>query len=102
MTETLKRTTLPLATSRIERIYGRLVAGITCGGGISVKSTYYESEDITIKATLRSRTQKRMEIVVTIGSPNHAERKFIKLAKKAGKSFPLKEIQLKPNWKPSK
>jgi hypothetical protein len=43
---------------------------------------------------LRSRTKRQTEIVVTIGKPNYAERKFIELAKKAGEPFPIKKIQL--------
>lgn len=38
----------------------------------------------------------RADFVVTIGSPGYLERKFIKLAKKAGEPFPIKRIQLKP------
>ena len=36
-----------------------------------------------------------IEIILTIGKPNFAEREFIKLCKKAGEPFPVKNIQLK-------
>ena len=37
----------------------------------------------------------RAVIVVKIGSPNYAERAFIKACQKAGERFPVKKIQLK-------
>ena len=36
-----------------------------------------------------------VEIILTIGKPNFAEREFIKKCKKVGESFPVKKIQLK-------
>lgn len=35
------------------------------------------------------------EIILTIGKPNHSERKFIKDCKKAGEPFPVKGVILK-------
>lgn len=59
----------------------------------------YVSEKEVVKATRRGRPSKRAyqtQILLTIGRPNYAERKFIKLCKKAGEPFPVKKVQLKP------
>ncbi len=62
------------------------------------RATKYLSEKETIKATRRlyngkiDKRNKRVEILFTIGSPNYAEREFIKKAKKAGEPFPMKKI----------
>jgi hypothetical protein len=75
------------------KIYGQVVAAVA--GEDYVKATKYISEKLTIKATRRKKSKKQTEIVVTIGKPNYAERKLIKLCKKAGEKFPIKKIQLK-------
>lgn len=38
--------------------------------------------------------QGNMEIRLTIGKPNYAEREFIKDCKKAGEPFPVERVQL--------
>ncbi len=38
---------------------------------------------------------KRVDIRVTIGSPNYLQRRFIKACKKAGEPFPVKKDQLR-------
>lgn len=58
-------------------------------------ATKYVSPNMTIKATRRQQSRKAIEVVVTIGKPNYAERQFIKACKKAGEPFPVKKIQLK-------
>lgn len=35
-----------------------------------------------------------VEVILTIGRPNHRQRQFIKLCQKAGEEFPVKKIQL--------
>jgi predicted pyridoxine 5'-phosphate oxidase superfamily flavin-nucleotide-binding protein len=61
------------------------------------QATKYISEQKTVKATIHGRHDRRQQIImlVTIGRPNFCERKFIKLAKKAGEPFPIKKIQIK-------
>jgi len=64
------------------------------------QATKYVSDKQTIKATRRGklrplRLSGQVEILVTIGRPNYAERRFIKDCKKAGEPFPIKRIQLK-------
>lgn len=58
----------------------------------------YISDKEVVKATRRFKPSKRNlreEILLTIGRPNYAERRFIKLCKKAGEPFPVKKVQLK-------
>lgn len=65
---------------------------------VTRKATYYVSPKYVVSAALRGKPNKRArstEIVVKIGKPNYAERKFIKLCLKAGEPFPMKKIQLK-------
>ena len=65
----------------------------------SRKATRYVSPMTVVKATARHRPRMRsrtVEIVVTIGRPNYAERAFIRQAKKAGEPFPVRKIQVKP------
>lgn len=70
------------------------------GDGVR-KATKFISEKETVKATRRlfsSKVNKRSritEIILTIGGPNYAERKFIKDAKKAGEPFPIKRVLIK-------
>lgn len=68
------------------------------------RATWYVGPGITQKATrFRKRCGRaRYEtFVVTVGQPNWRERKFIKLAKRAGEPFPIKKIQLTP-WPKAK
>ena len=59
----------------------------------------YVSEKEVVKATRRGKPTKRAfqtQILLTIGRPNYAERKFVKLCQKSGEPFPVKKVQLKP------
>ena len=60
------------------------------------KVTGYLSEKYVVKATRRHRYNKRDHqetYLVTIGRPNYAERKFIKLCKEVNEPFPIKKLQ---------
>lgn len=62
------------------------------------KVTVYQSPDVVVKATRQRKPTKRSRtetILVTLGAPNFAERKFIKQCKTAGVNFPVREPQLK-------
>lgn len=64
------------------------------------RATAYISEKRTVKATLQRRIDKRAKsatVLVTVGAPNFLERRFIRLCKKAGMVFPLRQIQWK-HW----
>ena len=66
----------------------------------AVKTTKYVGPKLIIRA-VRKRYGKKIsnksnvEITLTIGRPNYAEREFIKLCKKAKEPFPVKQIQIK-------
>lgn len=78
----------------------RKAAGTVLVGGWR-RATVYVAPDLVVKATRRHRPRKNsgsIEMVVTVGVPNYAEREFIKQAKRAGEPFPIKRILLKP-WK---
>ena len=62
------------------------------------KATKYFSDREVLKATYQGRRSKRNTrhtILFTIGTPNYAEREFIKKAKRAGEPFPVKRVQMK-------
>lgn len=68
------------------------------------RATAYVSEKFTVKATRQRKADGRdrsATILVTVGEPNFAERRFIRLAKIAGEPFPIKKTQLQfwPNKK---
>lgn len=61
-------------------------------------ATAYLADNWTVKATRQfkpDRRNSRETILVTVGRPNYAERKFIKLCRKAGEPFPVRKIQLR-------
>jgi hypothetical protein len=65
------------------------------------KATKYLSDKHVINATRILYAGKilpdrcRINILFTDGRPNYTERQFIKLCKKAGEPFPIRNIQLK-------
>lgn len=64
------------------------------------KATKFLTEKQIIRVTRKLHGRKfnsrdNIEISVTIGRPNFAERDFIKKCKKAGEKFPVKKVQLK-------
>ena len=64
------------------------------------RATKYVSSKHIVRATRRLvrgkvPNGKNVEIVLTSGQPNYAERKFIKQLHKAGEPLPVKKIQLK-------
>jgi len=59
----------------------------------------YLSDKLVVKATWQNKPKANNRgetMIVTFGRPNYREVAFIKNLKKAGKQFPIKEIQLKP------
>lgn len=79
--------------------------GKACGAVVATviaervkQATKYLGETLTVKATHRGTwngRDRRNEVLLTWGSPNWSERKFIRLAKRAGEPFPIKKIQVK-------
>lgn len=63
------------------------------------RATAYLSPKKTVKATAQRRITKRdrsATVLVTVGTPNFLERRFIRACQKAGMAFPLNQIQQKP------
>lgn len=48
-----------------------------------------------VKGKFIDKVGNNLEIILTLGKPNFAEREFIKACKKAGEKFPVRNIQLK-------
>lgn len=64
--------------------------------------TKFLTEHMTVKMTRkvygknkRFGLGKKIDIVLTVGTPNYAECKFIKEAKEAGEPFPVKKMLIK-------
>lgn len=83
----------------MEQYYSQVIARIMEGD--IIKATKFVSPKLIIRAT-RSRYRGRLtrkgdniDITLTIGRPNYAEREFIKVCQKANEPFPLKKVQLK-------
>lgn len=61
-------------------------------------ATKFLDEKTIVRATHQWKPSKRAvttTIILTMGRPNHRERQFIKMCKKAGEPLPVKKIQLK-------
>lgn len=64
-------------------------------------ATKYLSPTLTVRASRRrvnGRVPRRgsVDVVLTIGRPNHAARAFARAAKKAGEPFPVRKVQIVP------
>jgi hypothetical protein len=61
------------------------------------RATLFVSPQLTVVATRRhkaDRRSRRTEILLTVGTPNHRNREFVKAATKVGEPFPVKKLQL--------
>ena len=82
--------------------YNKVVDSIINNDAV-IKATEYRSPKLIIRAVRktfkvhkrRTRKGQNVEIILTIGKPNYAEREFIKLCNKAKEPFPVKRVQLK-------
>lgn len=69
----------------------------------AIRATKYISPKEIVRAVRTSyrfngrkiRKGENVEITLTLGKPNYAERLFIKQCQKAGEPFPVKKVQLK-------
>ena len=82
--------------------YAMRKLGQCVGDAMTVKNvrraTAYISPKLTIKASNQRRQDGRDKYataLVTVGTPNFTERRFIKVCQKAGCAFPLSQIQWK-------
>jgi hypothetical protein len=66
--------------------------------GGAKRAVKYLDPKLVVKATFQGKRDARSRaetVLLTVGTPNYVERKFIGDAKKAGEPFPIKKIQLK-------
>lgn len=85
-----------MVTKVSRKIFGELAEAILLLG--AKRATKYLSPKLTVKATFRGRRDKRdrqAHVLFTVGSPNYAERTFIRQAQTAGEPFPIRRILLK-------
>lgn len=78
------------------KLVAQLAEMIIEGGAKQV--TKYLSPKLTVKATRQGKVRtgdSNITLLLTIGRPNYAERKFIKACMKAGEPFPVKRTQIK-------
>jgi len=64
------------------------------------QATKYLGPKLVVRATrrnfrTRSKRDRRVEILFTIGEPNYREREFIRQCGRAGEPLPIKKIQLR-------
>ncbi len=85
-----------MPSASMTKYAGQLVDIIVCS---DVKqATKFLSPTMVIKATRHGKIHKgvkTVQMMVTIGAPNYADRQRVKLFKKAGEPFPVKKIQFK-------
>lgn len=75
--------------------YAAVVDAVVNGG--ARRATKYFGPSAVVKATRHGKARKgerSTSIVVTVGKPNFAERKFIARCRKAGEPFPVKKLQI--------
>ena len=81
-------------------VVGKVVTALMSTEG--KRATAFLSPRLTVKATRVAfdgridHRDRRADIRLTIGAPNVDERHFIKLAQRAGESFPVKKVATKP------
>lgn len=79
-------------------LVGQALTGTDANGNRVKTAIKYLTPTMVIKATMYGNVYAKRaahSVRVTMGSPNYAEREFIKAVKKAGEPFPVKKIQLK-------
>jgi hypothetical protein len=78
------------------KLVGQLAEMIFEGG--AQKVTKFLSPKLVVKVTRHGKKDNRahsQNMVLTIGAPNYAERKFIRQCKLAGEPFPVKKPLIK-------
>ena len=59
----------------------------------------YLGHRLTVKATRQgtwTKRDSRRTMLITVGQPNHRERRFIRACRQAKEPFPVKKIQVHP------
>lgn len=84
-----------LSRSNLSKVFETL---LTTGAW---KATLYLSHNEVVRATRiwrrhrKTQSVKPIEVRLTVGRPNFAERKFVKACQQASQSFPVRKVQLK-------
>jgi len=81
----------------MKNAYGKVIEACILSGA-RVATKYLSPKEIVrvSRRTFKNKFDKySIELVVTIGKPNFAEREFIKKCIKVGEKFPLNKIQFK-------
>lgn len=84
---------------QLKRAVAQTVATLLETG--AYRATKYLSPKLTVKATRRfakrriDRRNPNVDLVVCIGRPNYAERKFVKTCQQAREKFPVRKVQIK-------
>lgn len=79
-------------TTAVNQVLKPVLAGGYC------RATKYITPRFTVKATHQHKSRKNarsITLLLTLGQPNYAEREFIKKARKAGLSYPIRKVQVK-------
>lgn len=78
------------------RQVGKVVGALVASG--AKRATLYLSAKERVSAQYigrRDGRDSRHHIIITIGTPNHADREFIKRCRRAREPFPVRKVQLK-------
>lgn len=62
------------------------------------RATVFLSDKLTVKVTRRHRHSRRARyenFVLSYGTPNYAERQFLRACRKAGEPLPVRRVQLR-------
>jgi hypothetical protein len=87
---------------------GKAIAKVTAAllSSEARSATLYLTETLSVRVSRRMFTRRRrgkvvsrrfgrfLDLVVTVGKPNHAGREFVKRAKVAREPFPIKKVHL--------
>jgi hypothetical protein len=88
-----------MSASQTAAVSRSVVAALLENGASRATKFISESETITAKRVLwkgkLDKRERRVQVALSFGRPNYAERGFIRRCKKAGEPFPVKKIQLK-------
>ncbi len=85
-----------MAQTSVAPVVGRVVNALIDQD--AKKVTAFLGPLLTVKASRRGKLDRRartLDLVVTIGTPNYAERRFIRDCQRAGEPFPVKRLQIK-------
>jgi hypothetical protein len=84
--------------SKIDNAVCQVVREMSSPGSVAKSIVKYVDPKTVVKITRKHKKDCRevsVTYLLTIGKPNYAERKFVKLCVKAGERFPVSKMQYK-------